>query len=46
MVFSEPSGKITKILEPGAIEFFMHAEATPGADEFARGAQCTYKEVY
>lgn len=38
MVYSEPSGKITKLVEPGAIEFFMHAEAAPGAEEFARGA--------
>ena len=46
MVFSEASGKITKVVEPGQIEFLMHAEATPGADEFARGSVCTYKEVY
>jgi hypothetical protein len=46
MIYSEASGKITKVIEPGAIEFMMHAEATPGAEEFARGAQCTYKEVY
>lgn len=46
MVFSEPTGRITKVVEPGAIEFLMHAEATPGAEEFARGAQCSYKEVY
>ena len=46
MVFSEPSGKISKVLEPGAIEFFMHAEATPGAEEFARGATCLAKEAY
>lgn len=46
MVFSEQSGKITKVVEPGSIEFFMHAEATPGAEEFARGAQCLYKEIY
>lgn len=46
MVFSEPSGKVTKIIEPGTIEFMMHAEAAPGAEEFARGAQCLFKEVY
>jgi hypothetical protein len=46
MIFSEPSGKVTKVVEPGNIEFFMHAEATPGAEEFARGAQCTFREVY
>ena len=46
MVFSEPSGKISKVLEPGDIEFFMHAEATPGAEEFARGATCLAKEAY
>ena len=46
MVYSEASGKVTKIVEPGALEFFMHCEAAPGAEEFARGAQCTYREVY
>lgn len=46
MVFSEESGKATKIIEPGQIEFIMHAEAAPGAEEFARGSLCTYKEVY
>ena len=45
MVFSEISGKVTKIVQPGQLEFMMHAEATPGAEEFARGAQCTYKEI-
>lgn len=46
MVFSESSGKITRIVEPGQFEFLMHAEAAPGAEEFARGSLCTYKEVY
>lgn len=46
MVFSENSGKATRIIEPGQIEFIMHAEAAPGAEEFARGSLCTYKEVY
>ena len=46
MVFSETSGKVTKVVEPGQFEFFMHAEAAPGAEEFARGSQCFYKEVY
>jgi len=46
MVFSEASGKLTKVIEPGHIEFIMHAEAAPGAEEFARGSVCTFKEVY
>ncbi len=46
MVFSETPGKVTKVVEPGQLEFFMHAEAAPGAEEFARGSQCFYKEVY
>ena len=46
MVFSEASGKITKIIEAHSIEFMMHAEAAPGAEEFARGAQVIFKEVY
>ena len=46
MVFSEPMGKMRKVIMPGALEFMMHAEAEPGAEEFARGAICTYKEVW
>jgi hypothetical protein len=46
MVFSEASGKITKIIEPNSTEFMMHAEAAPGAEEFARGAQVIFKEIY
>jgi len=46
MIYSEVSGKVTKVIEPGQIEFMMHAEAIPGAEEFARGAQVIYKEVY
>jgi hypothetical protein len=46
MVFSENNGKVTKVIEPGQIEFLMHAEAAPGAEEFARGSVCTYREVY
>ena len=46
MVFSEASGKMTKIIEPNTVEFMMHAEAAPGAEEFARGAQVIFKEIY
>ena len=46
MVYSETNGKVTKIIEPGTLEFMMHAEAAPGAEEFARGAQVIYKEIY
>ena len=46
MVFSETSGKITKVVDPGQIVFLMHAEAAPGAEEFARGSVCNYREVY
>lgn len=46
MVFSETTGKVTKVVEPGQTIFLMHAEASPGAEEFARGSVCTYKEVY
>lgn len=46
MVFSETSGRIAKVIKPGKVEFFMHAEAAPGAEEFARGSVCTFREVY
>ena len=46
MIFTESNGKMIKVVEPCHIEFFMHAEAAPGAEEFARAASITYKEVY
>jgi hypothetical protein len=45
MLYSEDGGKVVKIVEPGCLEFMMHAEAAPGAEEFARGVVCSYKEV-
>ena len=42
MVFSEPSGYASKIVQPGETVFFMHAEAAPGAEEFARGSTCYF----
>ena len=47
MLFSEPqSGKLTKVIEPGHIEFFMHSEAAPEAEEIAKTAKVLFKEVY
>lgn len=45
MIYSEPGGKITKVVEPGNLEFMMHAEAAPGAEEFARGVVVNYREL-
>ena len=46
LLFSEPLGKVTKLISPGSSDFMMHAEATPGAEEIARVAKVTYKEFY
>ena len=46
MIFSDGTGKITKLIDPHTIEFMLHAEAAPGAEEFARGAQVIFKEIY
>ena len=46
MLFSEPLGKVTKFIEPGHTEFFFHAEAAPAAEEIAKSAKITYKEIY
>lgn len=46
MSFSEPSGRVVKIVEPGTLMFLMHAEASPGAEEFAKGAEISHKELY
>ena len=46
LLFSEPLGKVTKLISPGSSDFMMHAEATAGAEEIARVAKVTYKEFY
>jgi hypothetical protein len=46
LLFSEIGGRISKIVAPGKTEFMMHAEAKPAAEEIARVAKVTYKEVY
>ena len=46
MIYSDVSGKVRKLIEPNQIEFFLHAEAAPGAEEFAKACQCYYKEAY
>lgn len=38
MVFSEPGGKITKLVKPSEFVFFQHVEALEGAEEFALGS--------
>jgi hypothetical protein len=42
LLFSEPLGKVTKLISPGSSDFMMHAEAMPGAEEIARVAKVTY----
>ena len=37
MIYSEPGGKIEKIIQPGETAFMMHSEAAPGAETFTRG---------
>lgn len=46
MLFSDSLGKVTKLIEPGGIEFFIHAEANPGAEEIARSVKVTYREDF
>ena len=46
LLFSEQNGKYTKMIDGGALEFIMHAEASPDAEEIARVAKVIYREVY
>jgi len=46
MVFSDPAGQVTKLIEPGELAFMMHSEAAPGCEEFARGVECSFKQLY
>ena len=34
------------MIDAGSLEFIMHAEAAPDADEIARVAKVIYREVY
>ena len=46
LLFSEPGGCVNKMIEPGQIEFMLHAEAEPEAEEVARVAKVIYREAY
>ena len=46
LLFSEQNGKYTKMIDGGALEFIIHAEASPDAEEIARVAKVIYREVY
>lgn len=45
MIFSPRSSTIKKRVEPGELEFFLHAMGLPFADEFVRSAKCTIEEI-
>jgi hypothetical protein len=46
LLFSEPHGKATRVISPGSTDFMMHAEAMPSAEEIARVAKVSFKEIY
>eukprot|EP00357_Protocruzia_adherens_P011223 CAMPEP_0115030694 /NCGR_PEP_ID=MMETSP0216-20121206/37993_1 /TAXON_ID=223996 /ORGANISM="Protocruzia adherens, Strain Boccale" /LENGTH=823 /DNA_ID=CAMNT_0002408007 /DNA_START=44 /DNA_END=2515 /DNA_ORIENTATION=+ len=43
MLFSGKTGLVKKRIEPGQLEFMMHAMALPSADTFVRSAKCTWQ---
>lgn len=45
MLFSPRTNVIKKRVEPGELEFFLHAMGMPYAEEFVRSAKCTIQEV-
>jgi calpain-15 len=44
MVFSSKNPVVKKRVEPGQMEFFMHAMAVPKVDNYVRTAKCTWNE--
>jgi len=46
LLFSEPQGKVTRLIKQGSADFMLHAEAMPAAEEIARVAKVTYREIY
>ena len=39
------SGKVTKVIEPGAVEYFMHGVADPAAESFLKKCTHTYRAL-
>lgn len=46
LLFSDDAGKLTRLVEPGCTEFFLHAEATPGAKDLSKSVSVASKDVY
>ena len=45
MIFSPRANIIKKRVDPGELEFFLHAMGLPQAEEFIRSAKCTIEEI-
>lgn len=45
MICTPRSGKVTKIIQPGAIEFLMHVEADPREDTFIPRERMSAREI-
>ena len=44
MLFSTPTPYMTKVIEPGQIEFYMHSMAIPSAGKFTRISECSIEK--
>lgn len=42
MLFSTKTPIVKKVIEPGVLEFMLHAEALPYVDNFLRSAKCIW----
>ena len=45
MLFSTPTSQVTKVIEPGETQFYMHCMAVPSKGKFKRVAECIVKQV-
>jgi len=46
MLFSTKTPIIKKRVEPGALEFMLHAEAIPSASDFTRATRCLWVPIH
>lgn len=43
MYFSTKGPVVTKLVDPGQMEFMLHTMAIPSTDNFVRSARCSWK---
>lgn len=45
MLYSSKTGKVSRRVDAGHVEFIMHSMAVPNLSKFVRSAKCTVSEI-